>query len=139
MNGEWYASEVLPTWFEFLENENNFHPDVPITFMHDGAPGHSHHMVKVMLNIFQQETGTEVWTNPLWPGNSPDLNPIENEWPAIQDVALEEPRPANLDELKQRATEKWNSIPAAQLAKLCDSLRTRANQVLASGGQVTSY
>ena len=42
-------------------------------FMHDGAPCHHANIIKQFLadhNIPSME----------WPGNSPDLNPIENAW-----------------------------------------------------------
>ena len=43
-------------------------------FQHDGAPCHQTKAVKKWLG----EAGIEILG--LWPGNSPDLNPIENCW-----------------------------------------------------------
>lgn len=139
INGELYASEVLPNWFSFLENESNFHSGVVRTFMHDGAPAHQHYMVKAMLNHFQHETGTEVFANPLWPGNSPDLNPIENAFPALHMGALEDPRPTNLAELKERTIEKWNELTSAELSKLNDSFKNRISKILSTNGHQTDY
>ena len=33
INRQFYAIEVLPNWFEFLQNDSNFHPSVVRTFM----------------------------------------------------------------------------------------------------------
>lgn len=47
-------------------------------FMHDGAPAHKTKTVSKWLS----DNNVRVFE---WPGNSPDLNPIENCWKVIKD------------------------------------------------------
>ena len=47
-------------------------------FMHDGAPCHRANIVKAWF----AEKGIDTMG---WPGNSPDLNPIENVWNYMKD------------------------------------------------------
>jgi len=53
-------------------------------FMHDGAPCHRASAIKTYLE-------TEKISVLDWPGNSPDMNPIENVWKVMKDqLALQE-------------------------------------------------
>merc|ERR1711911_457339 len=44
-------------------------------FLHDSAPCHK---AKIVQNLFNDQVSFQVIED--WPGNSPDLNPIENAW-----------------------------------------------------------
>ena len=50
-----------------------------IIFMQDGAPCHRSKIVKKFLEENHVTTLD-------WPGNSPDLNPIENLWAKMKDL-----------------------------------------------------
>ena len=47
-----------------------------------------------------------------WPPQSPDLNPIEHLWAAVE-VALQKrnPQPSNIHELEKAVKEVWNALP----------------------------
>ena len=67
--------------------------------MNDGAPAHFAGQTRDMVRNFMAENNLlRVRQRPLWPGNSPDLNPIENFWPILQDSVHQEPKPNNLHE-----------------------------------------
>lgn len=61
MNGQFYATDVLPNWLEFLQNDSKFHPGVR-TFIYDGAPCHTSYLAKVMLDLLHQEIGESTLT-----------------------------------------------------------------------------
>ena len=61
-------------------------------FMHDGAPAHKSKSVSKFLT----EHNIKVLE---WPGNSPDLNPIENAWNCLKNK-LQETQPSNIDDLQ---------------------------------------
>ncbi len=41
-----------------------------------------------------------------WPGNSPDLNPVENLWTVLKDKVAEK-QPTSIDNLKSAIAEVW--------------------------------
>lgn len=74
-----------------------------------------------------------------WPGNSPDLNPIENLWQIIKcKVAKKNPR-TKID-LIAAVLRVWNhEIEHSQLEKLCLSMPRRIEAVLRNKGNPTKY
>ena len=66
-------------------------------FMYDGAPAYNSKSVSKFLT----EYNIKVFKSP---GNSPDLNPIENAWNYLK-TKFQETRPSNIDDL-QKGTKK---------------------------------
>lgn len=100
-------------------------------FMQDGAPSHCAKSVKSFLannNIALLE----------WPGNSPDLNPIENAWNIIKDE-VEKCRPTSIPKLKEELTKLWVTMDASYLEKLAISMPKRLKMVLKCKGNMTKY
>ena len=45
-----------------------------------------------------------------WPGNSPDLNPMENLFSILNKKVYCDPEPQTLDELKKKTRKAWREI-----------------------------
>ena len=60
---------------------------------------------------------------------SPDLNLIENLWCELKS-AVEEKKPANVQELEQFAKKEWEKIPAESCKKLIDGYKKRLEAVI---------
>ncbi|XP_069962586.1 transposable element Tc3 transposase [Bactrocera oleae] len=112
--------------------ENHFsRADVPI-FQDDTAPCHRAKMVKDYLS--------KIGVSSLeWPGNSPDLNPIENLW-FVMMAQVAQKRPKTLAELDRILEEVWyNGIAAGTLKNLINSMHERVKAITKSGGGSTKY
>ena len=57
-----------------------------------------------------------------WPGNSPDLNPIENLWWSILKMRVDKPKPTNSDQLQALIMQEWAAISQDVAQKLIDSM-----------------
>ena len=74
-----------------------------------------------------------------WPGNSPDINPIENLWARLKKlVALE--RVSNRRELIEAIVDAWFHVIAPEhLEQLVDSMPKRCEAVIKAKGYPTKY
>ncbi len=73
-------------------------------FQHDNAPAHR---ARRMQDFLQDE---EVKQLP-WPPYSPDLNPIEHAWNALDNaIRQREGQPTNLGELVDALTQEWDAL-----------------------------
>jgi hypothetical protein len=104
------------------------------TFQQDGAPAHRAKKTQAWL----QENVPHFVKNTEWPGNSPDLNPIENLWAHMaEEVAKRDPK--TLVELRESIEEEWEKIDVDFLEKLVFSMPTRMGAVLEANGRLTKY
>ena len=101
-----------------------------------GALGHTQFE---SLGAIRDFYGDNVWSKGIWPGNSPDLNPIENIWSVLQNSVLDPPAPKNRTELINRVTKAWDSISDTFLSNLYHSYKTRIDELNANSGKATSY
>ena len=101
-------------------------------FMQDGAPCHkSGHSMGWLA-----EKEVRVLD---WPGNSPDLNPIENCWHIMKNK-LEQKEKKNLDELKQEIVNIWcTEITPEYCRALARSMPSRCAAVIKAQGGATKY
>lgn len=79
------------------------------------------------------------WGKGVWPGNSPDVNPIENLWGILKDSAYEDPKPTNMETLVARFRKKWFSLPVQLLKNMSESFKSRIEEVLDAQGGKTTY
>ena len=104
-----------------------------VILMQDGAPAHT---AKATMERIREQFPS-VWRD--WPGNSPDLNPIEHLWARVQDSVLRQPRPRNREELIKRVRQEWNSITQNDIYKLIESFSRRIVACLQQDGHCTKY
>ncbi|KAK6173376.1 hypothetical protein SNE40_016841 [Patella caerulea] len=125
MNGQRYE--------KLLEEKLLLHMEVHkcSIFMQDGAPCHRSKLV----SDFLKKKKIRVLT---WPGNSPDLNPIENLWRQMKDQVAKR-QPSNMNELLNAIKLTWINISKEYCQTLIDSMPHRVEQVIASRGGHTKY
>ena len=69
-----------------------------------------------------------------WPGNLPDLNPIENLWGILKNSIYYEPLPKTIEEIKTRFQFSWDNYPNEELEKLVDSFKDRVQKMMKADG-----
>ena len=111
--------------------ERKFMPNMSnAVFMQDGAPAHT----AIRTQKWCRENLASFWEKKEWPGNSPDLNPIENLW-AILKSKLEEKEPANnLETLKFQLKLVWSEIQPILLENLVSGMPNRIQKCIQMGG-----
>ena len=100
-------------------------------FMHDGAPAHRSKVVKKFL----ADTEIEILD---WPGNSPDLNPIENVWNVMKNK-VQASKPTNIKDLQEALKRLWINMDASYFAKLAESMPKRLQMVIKNKGNMSKY
>ena len=74
-----------------------------------------------------------------WPGNSPDLNPIENFWSWVKARVYSHGPLRSIKALKAKVKRVISSVPVRYLKKLSDSMVSRLYDVRKSRGKFTKY
>ena len=129
MNKEWYQNtlqqQLLPTIQQQFGEEQ-------CIFQQDGAPCHK---AKVITKWFGDHYIDILGP---WPGNSPDLNPIENLW-SILKRRVDKLQPTNSDKLQEVIMKEWVAISQELAQKLIESMASRIAEVLKKKGQHCKY
>ena len=100
--------------------------------LQDGAPPHRAATTTALL------AAERVQVVELWPGNSPDLNPIENLWSWVV-RSLRYRNITTLVQLRAALKDIWASVPATLRNNLAGSMSKRLELVMEKDGQYTGY
>ena len=100
-------------------------------FLQDGAPCHKAKRVMDYLKSQRFEVID-------WPGNSPDLNPIENVWNVMKN-RVREASPSNMEDLMQTIKTVWVTMPMSYFDNLVKSMPERMKLVIKARGEMTKY
>ena len=126
MNGEKYLN-LLRSKLKLLMTVRNCQ-----IFMQDGAPCHQSKLVKK----FSEKNSIQMLE---LPGNSPDLNPIENLC-SIMKNKVSEKHPTSLGALQSAIKEVWvKEISSDYCCKLIESMPHRRQEVIKNKGGHTKY
>ena len=130
MNTKWYI-ETLEN--ELIPTSHCQFPEDPFVFQDDGAPCHRAKAVKEWL------CENDITCLYPWPGNSPDLNPIENIW-AVVGTEVRKAQPRNRQQLEDAIREAWSSLQSRDIIRnLVESMPERLKAVLRNKGHHTKY
>lgn len=98
----------------------------------------THKAAKQQVQAWNQQQSGKVVVLPHWPPNSPDLNPIENVWAKVQNIA--NAKAANsFDEYKAAVLHAFANLDSEYLGNLVDSMPKRLAEVLQKGGDRINY
>jgi len=101
-------------------------------FQQDNDPKHT----AIVIRDFIHNERIPMLDN--WPGQSPDLNPIENLW-SILNSRIADRRCRSLDELFEVVKTAWEQLPVDLLTTLADSMPNRIEAVIRNRGYPTKY
>jgi transposase len=144
VTGQNYRQDILPVYIRAcsrtsdsvaIDEKTLFEEPAAAVLMQDGAPAHT---ARATLALASQAFET-LWSKGIWPGNSPDLNPIEHVWGRLQESVFIEPRPRNREELIARVHWSWKSINLELTKSLVYSFKGRIEQCFERQGRSTNY
>ena len=102
-------------------------------FQHDGAPAHRAKIVSAWLRT------NKIDVLPNWPGNSPDINVIENCWSLLKKKVADK-HPGSIQELIDAIKLTWTTeITPEYCQQLVKSIPKRLAQIIANKGNPCKY
>ena len=135
VNGAKYLNEVLEK--RLIPSIRDLSPSLPdgtrsFIFQQDNAPCHTSKLCTKWFIVHSIKVLD-------WPGNSPDLNPIEHLWRRLKTL-VEDKKPSNKTELIEATIESWHHvIRPEELQSLVFSMPRRCRAVVAARGYPTKY
>ena len=128
-----YLDQVLRRRSQWLRPglENMF-------LMEDGAPVHT---AKICTD-FKKAEGIKTFPpkGQKWPGNSPDLNPVENLWGVMKlHLSNLSKYPSKEDDLKKVLGNVWGTFDLAYCRNLLKNYQNRLKKVVSSNGDTILY
>ena len=103
-------------------------------FLQDTAPCHKSKLLSAWI---QQRPAIQLID---WPGNIPDLNPIENCWSWMK-TQLQDCKATSIPELQRHIQELWTQRigDSPYLRSLVESMPRRLQEVISRDGNTTKY
>ena len=102
-------------------------------FQQDNAPCHR---ADLIMDWFKTNKVKVI----AWPGNSPDLNPIESVWKIFKDRVMKYSQNTSIKTLKTTINRVWrNEMSLDYFRKLADSMPNRIEACIATKGKYTKY
>ena len=103
-------------------------------FMQDGAPAHT----SKKTQCWCKENLANLWDKTQWPGNSPDLNPIENLWGYLLEELNEKKPATTISVLKIQLESAWSTLQPSFLQALVDGMPERVKTCIELDGNYIS-
>jgi transposase len=129
MNGEKYKVVLEDHLIPFMKATKTPY------FLQDGAPCHKSKVVMNHLKQYEKE-----FTIMDWPGNSPDLNPIENCWSYMKRKLKGDSTITSARKLEDAIKLMWvKDMDLKYFQNLADSMPKRIKWVLEHNGEMTNY
>lgn len=129
MKKEWYQNVL---WEQILPTIHGQFGDEECLSQHDGACCHK---AKVITKWLVEQN---IKMLDPWPGNYPDLNPIENLW-SILKRRVDNQKPTNSDKLQALIMQELTAINQDLVHKLIDIMPGRIAEVLKKKGRHCKY
>ena len=95
-------------------------------FQQDGGPAHHSRLAQNWLERNVQP----FWVKGIWPGNSPDLSPIENLWALVKDKVRDMEAATNEETLIKNVKDSWAQISPDVLEALISGMPNRIKKCL---------
>ena len=140
INGEYYRNNILKgTCMDAMKRTANSDTILKRSmiekmsesiFMQDGAPAHTAKLTQAWCS----EHLPGYWAKADWPGNSPDLNPIENLWSILKDRLSKLPEFTTINSLVSNLKKEWAGINPAILQNLAADMPNRIREVINRSG-----
>ncbi|KAJ3475474.1 hypothetical protein NLG97_g9447 [Lecanicillium saksenae] len=105
----WYAYQtkvLVPKLIPFTKTYDLTRPGTIV--QEDKAPSHNHYIQQRIYNSHQVK-------RLLWPGNSPDLNPIKPTWPYLKRVTTKKGAPKSRQEAITAWEAAWEELPQSRI------------------------
>ena len=140
VNGEYYREKILKgTCMDAIRRTANSGTILERSmiekmsesiFMQDGAPAHTAKLTQAWCS----EHLPSYWAKVDWPGNSPDLNPIENLWSILAYKLSKLPEVSTINSLVIQLKKVWSGIDPVILQNLTNDMPNRISEIINRSG-----